>query len=418
MASTPRPARKGTSVRLVVDGEDVEEVESMEYSSDVLAVPDYCQLTVANIARKYRDRLKLGQEAEVHMANPAVNDGEWTLRFSGIITNRSPSGSKGTGNRIDVTVGDLGWHLTGGAPLWYNLKKASYSSLVDPASPTTILDSSFKFKGVRFDNDINKRAKLGLAAVRAEQSQLLQQVYAIQVEPGQTYLSIITDLCRRYNLLVNTSLDGVIQCFLPKYDETPLYIVRNGTESGIDDAVTNVKSYRCVEDAGKIFTRVQCVGEQVGGEILVDSQDPNATKRRGAVDHPGALPFRREFSFSDSEAFNQGLAQKVAEWRYKRFLFDAYHIQYTVPDHFQIGSDGKGVWYDCDHMVDVTDYEVGYFGGGYLRAVKCRMRKNAPDETDLIIHKPGLLTAAFGVLPAPPLILANNVKGTPKAEGT
>jgi len=69
-------------------------------------------------------------------------------------------------------------------------------------------------------------------------------------------------------------------------------------------------------------------------------------------------------------------------------------------------------------MVDVVDYEVGYYGGGYLRSVKCRMKKNAPDETDLIIHRPGLLTAAFGVLPAPPTILANNIKGTPKAEQT
>ena len=406
MASTPQPARKGSSVRLTINGEDVDEIESGDYSSDVLAIPDYCNIVVTGLS-KYRGKLLLGQTADLYMSNPAVQGGAWVKRFSGVIVRRNPQGRAGEGSTIALTIADLGWHLTGKAPLWFNIRQAK--NLYDLV--TQMLDPSFGIKGVTGGN-LNNKLRQGVAVLRAQQQER-SPVYHVQIEPNEDYLTAIQEYARRDNKLVNMGADGYLQLWLPDYSKNPDYVIKNGTLDA------NTMSYSVTEDADKIFTWVECVGEQLFPEAEADTSDPNQTKKRGRVLHPGALPFLRRLTFSDPEMTARGKAQAMAQWKYMRLLFDEWVGVYSVPEHFQISDKGAGKFFESDAMVDLFDDEVGAYGRMYLRSVRCKFSKGEGDTTELVVHKPGLLSASInpdGL--APPTIMSNQIIGRPVAEGT
>lgn len=406
MASISQSARKGSSVRLTINGEDIDAIESGDYASDVLAIPDFCNLTITGL-RKYRGKLQLGQTADLYMSNPAVQGGAWVKRFSGIIVRRNPQGKAKEGSTISLTIADLGWHLLGKAPLWFNIKQCK--NLYDLV--TQMLDPSFGIKGVVGGN-LNNKLRQGVSVLRAQQ-QDRDPIYHVQIEPNEDYLTAIREYARRANLLVNMGLDNNLQLWLPDYTKAPDYVVRNGT------ADANTVAYNVTEDADKIFTLVECVGEQLFPEAEADTSDPNATKKRGKVLHTGALPFLRRLTFSDPEMTARGKAQAMANWQYMRQLFDAWVGVYTLPEHFQVSDKGDGRFFESDAMCDLFDDEVGAYGRMYLRAVRCKFSKGEDDTTDLVLHKPGLLSASInpdGL--APPNILSNQIVGHPTAEGT
>lgn len=393
-----------TTCRVVVDGETVEEILSFDYSSDVMAIAEEAHFSVDNKGRKYRDRLKLGQRVEFILQNPSVNGGAPTVKHRGVIVRRNPRISPSEGSVINVTSADLGWHIQNSdAPLWLRLQGKTYADICDPAiSP--FFDASWGFTGLDFTGNPRRRLKLGLAAAAIASQKVIDPVHVIQIEPGEKPAEKIIEYARRINLLLNVSPDGKVCLFRPNDTQAPLYSLRlrDGDEGN------NVLDADLVEDARTLWTEVVVVGEQFGYEGPNDPNNPNATKKRGRVVHPGALPFMHRRTAADGEMFLNGLAQKQAAWLYRRGIFDAWYATYTVSEHHQ-----NGYWWESDTVAHCDDDELGLLGNFYVQAVRCQGSKQAGDTTSVTIRKPGLLSASFGEYPNPPIFRASGISGSP-----
>lgn len=394
-----------TICRVIVGGRTVEEIESFDYSSSVMAIAEEAHFTVINKNGKYTPYLRLGETVEFELQNAAINGGAPTVRHRGRIVRRTPSMSN-SGDTIAIVSADLGWHLQNShLPLWANLQNITYADLCDPAS-SPLIEKSWGFKGLRFEGDTRRRLKLGVAGAMALSKQVLDPVHRIQVEAGEAPAEKITEYCKRLNLLLNVSPDGYIQCFRPNDTQAPLYTLR-GNADGIGN---NMIDASITEDARTLWTEVICVGDQIGYEGTQAPTNPNATKKRGKVSHPGNLPFMHRKTFADGEMFLGGLAQKTAEWAYKRGVFDAWVMTVRLAEHH----DGRN-WYESDTVADTESDRLGVFGHFYVESVHCSGSKTSADETTMILRKPGLLSAAFGEYPNPPIYRASGVSNAPVA---
>jgi hypothetical protein len=395
-----------TICRVICDGKTIEEVENFTYSSDVMAIAEEATFTVVSKNKLYRDSLRLGQSVEFILQNDEVNGGAPTVKHRGIIVRRNAKYSPTGGVEIAITSADLGWHLQNSdCPLWLRLQGKTYADICDPAvSP--FFDPSWGFKGVRFEGDIRRRLKMGVAAVAAAAQRVIDPVHVIQCEAGEKPADKITEYSRRINLLLNVSPDGYVCLFRPNDTQEPIYSLR--CRDG--DPLNNVLDAELQEDARSLWTEVTVVGDQVGYEGPNDPNNPNATKKRGKVIHPGALPFVHRRSSADGEMFLNGLAQKQAEWLYKRGIFDAFYVNYTVLEHHQ-----NGYWWEADNMASLDDDELGLSGNFYVQSVRCSGSKSGGDTTQITIRKPGLLSASFGEIPNPPIYFASGVTGAPSA---
>lgn len=395
-----------TTCRVVVEGRTVEEILSFDYSSDVMAIAEEAHFSVENKNRKYRDQLRLGQRVEFILQNPDVNGGAPTVKHRGVIVRRNPKISPSEGSVINITSADLGWHIQNSdAPLWMRLQGKTFADICDPAT-SPFFDPSWGFTGLDFTGDPRRRLKLGLAAALVEQKRIIQPVHVIQIEPGEKPSEKITEYARRLNLLLNVSPDGKVCLFRPNDEQAPLYSLR--LREG--DEGCNVLDADLVEDARSLWTEVIVVGEQLPNQLFTNTTNPNATKKRGRVVHPGALPFTHRRTAADGEMYENGLAQKQAEWMYKRGIFDAWVATYNVSEHHQ-----NGFWWESDTVVHIDDEELGLLGNFYVQAVHCTGSKQAGDTTTVTVRKPGLLSASFGEYPNPPIFDANGVSGTPSS---
>ena len=425
-----------TQVRIEAAGQTIEDVIELDYSSDMMAVGDEAHFTVVNNGGNYTGSLAVGTLVDLSMGNPAVKGPTSTLqhRSPGLATDTSGRGftlkhrgrvidrvatvDTNGGSTIRVTTADLGWHLANCCgPLWFNLRQGDLRDLVDPSrsrpgrngEPLHFLDPSFGLKGVRGSNKINRSLKRSVKTAEALALQELK-LFAIQVEPGDTILDKVLEYARRENLLINVSVDGYVQAWLPDYTEPPQYrLVQRAGES-------NIISARMVETAKGRYTEVECVGEQFGFETdTKDPNNPNATKKRGKVvsdDLPAhlqsGLPYLHRLTFADSEMYSRGLAQKMAEWRYKRSLFDAFYVEVTVLDHHQ-----EGKWWESDYMCSVDIELLGLQGNFYIQSVNCTTRKSEGDLTRVVLRQPGLLTAGLDHYPGAP---TRKTKPQPKSK--
>ena len=395
-----------TLCRVVVDGETIEEIISFDYTSDAMAIAEEAHFIVDNKGRKYTSRLKLGQRVEFVLQNDRVNGGSPTVKHRGVITDRNPRYSLRDGSTIAIASSDLGWHLQNcNTPTWLRLQGKTYADICDPAiSP--FFDPSWGFKGLRFDGDARRRLKLGLAAVVAQQQRVLDPVHVVQCEAGDTPAGKITEYARRLNLLLNVSPDGWVCLYRPNDKGSPAYSLR--LRDG--DALNNVLDCQARETARTRYTEVVVIGDQAGYEGPVDPNNPNATKKRGVVKHPGAVPFLHRLTMADGEMFANGLAQKQAEWAYKRGMFDSFYATFTVAEHFQ-----GGMWWESDALASVDCDELGMSGNFWIATVRCTGSKDQGDLTEITVRMPGLLSASFGEIPTPSLFKASSIVGSPSA---
>lgn len=406
---TPSQSKTGqeTLCRVIVAGETIEEIESFDYSDDVLTIAEEAHFSVVSKDRKYRDKLKIGDKIEFILQNPAVNGGAHTVRHRGRIVARTPRYSQQEGSIIQCVSANAGWHLqTSDAPLWISLANKSYRDLCDPAT-SPFFDASWGFSGVRFDGKIRRALKQGRAILVSEASEPLPLLHAIQVEPGVKVADKLVEYCRRVNLLVNVAPDNSLCCFLPDYKQEPLFSIRNRA----GDPLNNVLSCEGpVENAATRWTQVDVVGEQIAweGETGSSQENPNATKKRGTVRHPDILPFANRHTVADGQMYSQFLAARHAEWVYKRGRFDSWYVKYTVPGHHQGGN-----WWVADSMCSVEDQENNLSGLFYVQSVRFPSHREG-DVTEVIIREPGLLSASLGVIPDPSLT-KSSMSGKPVA---
>lgn len=396
-----------TQCRIVVGGDTIEEITAFDYTSDVMAIGETAQFSVANAGRKYTSKLKIGERVEFILQNPRVNGGSPTVKHRGVIITRTIKVTPTDGCVIDIVSADLGWHLQNSdAPLWLRLQGKSYADICDPAT-SPLFDKSWGFTGLDFTGNPRRRLKLGLAASIAATRSPIEPVHVIQVEPGEKAADKLTEYARRINLLVNVSPDGKLCLFRPNDTQKPLYSLRNR----IGDTGNNILSSEVVENAATRWTEVVVVGEQLASETYaIDSTNPNATKKRGVVKHPGNLPFTHRKTQADGEMFQNGLAQRQAEWVYKRGLFDSWYMTAKVAEHYQ-----NGTWWESDTVAHVVDDDCGVEGNLYVARVQCSGSKTTGDETAILLRRPGLLSASFGEYPNPPIYRALSSSGTAKA---
>lgn len=403
--------------RLEVDGETVEEVTGFNYSSDIMAVGEECRWSVVNPLQKYVGKLLPGSLATVYAINRDVNGGAPTLKFRGRIVERNAEVSA-AGSLIDLGIYDLGWHLQNCcAPLWFRLDHARFVDLIDPAKVVIkkggakgyFIEPAFGFTGFRTDGLKRAQAKLGAAAVLQQQQQVVGQLFYVQVEPGDKIYDRIVEYARRENRLINVSPTGEIQTFLPNYAQKELYEFR--LESA-DSSANNIERAKEIQNCSTRYTKVEVVGQQLQYEGPQDPNNPNATKKRGCVNHPEILPFPNRLTLSDGEMYQRGLAQKMANWHYMRGKYDAYALQLDVVGHHQ-----NGIWYESDTMANVSIDELGIKGRMYVSAVRYGIDADKGDVATLTLRLPDLLTASFGVYPQPPLVKSLKDPGRPTEEG-
>jgi len=367
-----------------------DEIKEFKYVSDMMAVGDVCTFTiVADDKGETLRRLPVGALVKLRLKNEAVNGGNWTLKHLGRITERRASLRSGT---IQVTSADLGWHLTScHAPSFFQLRGRTLGDVVRPDG--SFIDKSFGLQGVRVNdsNVLNRRLKQGRAALQAQMLKVLTPITAIQAEPGEAFLDVITRYCQRENLLINVSVDGYIQLWNPDYERSPLYAFE------CSDTRSNVLDADRQDLLATRFTEVLCVGETLQlGVQLNDPTDPNATKRRGYYRAPTLLPFMHRQTSSNAEMLDEQMAAAQAEWNWKRGLFDSHYLEVRVPDHFQLGPRG-GEWLESDHMADVFFPGLSTRGRYYVQSVVCDSTVKGGDTATLILRWPYLLSAAYGV---------------------
>lgn len=399
-----------TTARVRVDGQDVPEVVSWEYTSDVLQIAETATFSVVCKDKKYRDALRIGQEVEFITENPGVRGGAPTVRHRGNVVQRRAHASSG-GFVIDCVTADKGWHLiNNSAPLWFRLQGRTYADIFDPSVSTKgrdgkayhFIDPSWGIRGVYWGNEAiaRRRLKLGLAVVKQQAQKAFDQLQVVQVEAGETIAEIMTTFAKRINYLVNVSPDGYLCVFRPHDSGEPAYSLR--LRDG--DARNNVISCEVSEDATSRYTEVTVVGDPVIPDTFVDPNDVNAQKRRGHFRDPNAFPALRRHVIADSDMYSSGLAAKEARWLHDRGMFDSWAATYTVPEHFQ-----GGIWWDADALVSVDCDELGLQGNFYVQRVKCKGDKRSGDITEVLLRRPGLLSAGVEI-PTPSLYRAGSTK--------
>jgi len=401
--SIPTPAVQAAlaAIRAQDEMNRTELVNTVEfsYSSDIMQLGDPFSVVIPNPRGKYTNQFTRGQKVELSLKNPNVNGGQPTLKQRGVIVRRHQSTSSSGGSVIRLDCADLGWHLANNdAWLFYKLQGKPFSDLLqDPK----FIDPSWGLTGLTTDRETTNLLKRGVNNGRAQyQLDLLAlgTLVYLQIEPGDKVADIISTYARRINRLVNVGADGKLILWNPNYSKSALYHIElhDIDEMGGPGNPNNVIDAAIDEDITSIHTEVTCIGEIVGATLAPDVTDQNAAKRRGTFANAYALPFLHRLNFADGDIYAKNSAQKQAQWKYNRGIFDSWQAVYVVRGHHQ-GSE----WWESDQMCTVNDTLHGISGAMYVSSVRYD-RDSRGDRTTVTLRKPGLLQAAFGVLPMAP----------------
>lgn len=394
-------------------GQEIANLESWSYSSDILTLGDPFAVAVPDPRGKWRGKLNVGDPIDFSLSHQDVANGAKTLKVSGIITERTCTSENGRGTVIMLKCADLGYHLVhNDAPIWMNLKGIKLDKLIDACVfperrwPGKASATGWGFKGVRIGNIPNRIGKKGKkargvlsahAATRSEQTlnsqaSVLTPIAVIQAEPGEKIADLLIAHARRLGWLINVSFDGWLQIFRPDYSQNPSYTIEYHAPEDVESVRNNVQNATMTENLDSIYTEVFCVGEVVWKDVTLaaaSANDPNAGKFKGRWHpSPSPLPFAHRVSFTDGERTTRAQATQRAKWRYERGLFDSWTAIYEVRGHGQ-----NGVWWEADTMVHVNDTINGIVGNYYVQAVRCDRTMQKGDVTTVIVKRPGLLAA-------------------------
>lgn len=407
----------------LLSAERIVDTVAFSYSHDILQLGDPFSVTIPNPKGKYTGKFGRGMGIRLELTNAAVNGGRPTLKHTGLIVRRTNLCSA-QGTVIHLECADLGWHLTNNdAPLWFRLQHVPLRQLLTDGK---FIHPSWGIKTPVLGADADKLTRRGVNNGRAQASidaqNPLGTLCYIQVEPGDKVADLLTNYTRRINYLINVGADGSLILFRPDYNQAALYTINFHGFDEDNKSLDNILDVRIEEDITSIYTIVTCIGEIVGGDLTSDPANQNASKRIGSFVYDpevlrkkglppgvGALPFRHNLNFADGEIYDGTSAKKQAQWKYERGVFDAWKAIYTVRGHHQNGN-----WYESDQMYTVRDSVNGLDGDFYCSSVTC-VRDEHGDRTEITLRWPGLLQAAFGVMPRAPRV---KVPAPPPNAGT
>ena len=382
----------------VVGGNQIDDVKTFSYDSDVLQLGDPVSFRIANVDGQYNGKLNIGDSLEFYPRDPDVANGIPIRSLKGLVTKIERTSDFEGGTQMTVTGADLGWHLTNNsAPLWKNLRGITFDSLLEK-----LIDPSWGIVGVRDGNVGNRTIRQGRQApeVQIVAGGTVHTVAQwIVVEPGEMVADLIMRYARRFRLLVNVSQDGYLQVWSPDYSQAPSYAFHHHALTDSDRRLNNVKKAKLIESIDGVFTDLTCVGTKV-----IPDQADNAGKGgpagpvgpsfghfRGDF-HAEALPFVRRNIFTDSEPFGSDGALQRARWRYERGIFDSWTLEYEVTGHSQ-----NGRFYVPDTMCEVHDSVHNVFGNYYISAVRLErdQEKNGGTRARITIKRPNLLAGGL-----------------------
>lgn len=423
MADPTKPDA-GTTAIIEIDGlsEPLQNVRHFSVSDDYLQVGDTFSAVVPDPQHTLYKKIELFAGYRFYLKNPAIDGGTASLRQTGILLGRKAGGGQG-GDEIQLSGADLGAHLQTSAEPFYRLEQATLMDLIQ----RLILDNpEWGFKGVRSDNDLNRRLRQGRLGeqIRLNPS-LVTPFLVIQVNPGETIIGVIQEYARRDGLMVNVSADGYLQLSNPNYEQTTSFQVNYHAAGTAAAQTNNVIGDTSVEEDGRlIYTDVTCVWDQlfVGvaqGPFLANPGRHAATYKRrtnttqdvsvGTVagldgtprptDNPitatsaQATPlsagpkFPRRYVFSDTEPMTPEQGARRAVWQAERFEFDAWKYSCTLAGHSQ---DGR--WITADTLAAVNDSIRGVKGALYCPSVRLDSDRRGRATTSVQLRKPGLLS--------------------------
>ena len=102
----------------------------------------------------------------------------------------------------------------------------------------------------------------------------------------------------------------------------------------------------------------------------------------------GALPFKRQCSFSDGDQLRKDAANARAEWKWKRGRYDSERHEYTVKGHSQ-----NGIFWTPDTLVGVSNTVHNRSGKYYVSGVRFSRTQREGTTTQLTLHPSGFLSA-------------------------
>ena len=323
--------------------------------------------------------------ADTPLTASMLSDGT-TGKYQGIVLT--------TGNLTYFDAGAGTWQSAFSPDEWATLRQYQKDFHVRSVTSYTFPEASYGLSYAGYRNTLGSELPATLTAAGQAVWPYVNAANPIELTGAWVYLGSVIDP-NVTTPLVNVTVDKYIQVWRPDYNRKPAYRflnVRGGKEN-------NVIRYQHHDELRGKYTQVECIGNQLGYEGPQDPNNPNASKKRGSIYHTDLLPFLRRLTFSDGQMYQKGLAQKAAEWRYKREIFGSWYVSYTVEGHHQ-----NGVWYEADQICYIQDDDLGLDGNFYVAAVDYAVSKQDGDTTTLTIRLPGLLTAAFGVLPNAPTV--------------
>lgn len=377
---------------LVVEGTDYDKITQYSYDSDLLQVGDHWAVTLPDPKGELVGKIKKGQKAELYFEDKNIPR---TKMLTGIVTGRRAASSNRTGTGLVISGADLGWYLVNScAPMWMRLRGTNWDKLLKKATE----ESAWGFKGIKFENHGNTKLKQGREGVAYLQNYTTPSyVPPIEISIGETWSDVLVRYAQRENRLLNVSSDGYLQLFEPNYKQRTSY---KFTADRDDPSKNNI--IECTEDdkLDGVYSKVICVGSVVRYVGTDDRVNPHQGQFRGTYEDANAEVVRL-LTFADGEVYTTRPAkgqratpaQKRADWRARRELFDCYEYTVTVPQHSQ-WSDTEQIplWYAVDTMADVNDTVLGIKGSFYITRVRFQ-RTAQGTTTEVRMRKPNLLQA-------------------------
>lgn len=423
MADPTKPDQ-GTTAIIEIDGlsEPLQNVRHFSVSDDYLQPGDTFAADVPDPHHALYKKIELFAGYRFYLRNPSIDGGTPSLRQTGIILGRKAGGSV-AGDEIRLSGADIGSHLQTSAEPFFRLEQATLKDLIQKL----ILDNpSWGFKGVKSDNDLNRKLRQGRLGEQIRLNPSLVTAYqVIQVNPGETIIGVIQEYARRDGVMVNVSHDGYLQLSNPNYDQPTSFQV-NYHRAGTAAAQTNnvIGETLLEEDGRLIYTEVTCVWDQLfvgvgqgpftanpGRHAATYTRKTNSTQdvsvgtvggidgRPRPTDNPitsttaQATPlsagpkFPRRFVFSDSEPMTPEQGARRAVWQAERFEFDAWKYNCTLAGHSQ-----GGRWITSDTLAAVNDSIRGVKGTLYCPSVRLDSDRSGKATTFVQLRKPGLLS--------------------------
>lgn len=364
-----------------------------EYAIDssVLTLMDTATVTITNPAGARALTFQAGDPARIYMRDRNVSGGDERQILKGVIIETRKRSDASTGTVVQVTIGDLGWHLVNNCgPLFKSVMNMQFRKFLE-----LILERDWDFAGVDVDNAFNRRLLQGLKlnqsrqAIAAARAPVDVFIPPVCFEAGEYIADKLITYARRAKYLVNVSGDGYLQIFQPDYTTPIGFTLHYHKPSEVDRKRNNLKEpIEYIESIDGLYTDTICVGTVPVPSVLPDRFNPHRGTFQGKHIDASVLPYKRLLTFSEGDALTQQMADDRALWKFQRGQFDSWVAHAIVEGHAM-----NGAFITPDTMCGIEDTVAPFRGNAYISARRFIRNLKQGTVTHLELRKPNFLRA-------------------------